>query len=325
MVMPKLNLNKALLNRLVIIVLALLAYAFIVNRLLNFEYWPALVNVLSFKNLNIWYAVLLIVLFVFNVFSASKQWQVLIGPYIKIGIVTAIRQYLAGCLSAIGSPARLAEPGGRMALLPKEHRLNAVVMTTMGGMIQNVVIFLFGILAVIFFQVNWIRLDKINLLVSSKIWLFLLITLSFVSLLIILRFIFRNLKIPYWFLKLKKLRLLLWSKAFFWTILRYLIYNLQLFVCFKLFGLEIYFHDFILFSPVYFLFITLIPSFFLADLGIRGSVSLFVFSQYEAQMPLILLSIFSLWFINVVVPALLGTIILSTKSFDKRRYSDGKV
>ncbi|MCU4174086.1 hypothetical protein [Carboxylicivirga sp. N1Y90] len=323
--MPKLNLNKALFNRLVIIILALLAYAFIAIRLLHFEHWSTLGNVLSYKNLNFWYLGLLTVLFVFNVFTASKQWQVLIAPYLKLDITKAIRQYLAGCLSAIGSPARLAEPGGRMVLLPKEHRLNAVIMTTVGGMIQNMIIFLFGILVLIFFQANLIRLDNIKLFTDNRIYFALLISVIVILFVIFKRFIFRNSKVRYWILKLKKLRLLVWSKAFFWTSLRYLIYNFQLFVCFKLFGLDIHFFDFILYSPIYFLFITLIPSFFLADLGIRGSVSLFVFNHYEAQMPLILLAIFSLWLINVVVPALLGTIILSTNSYGKRRYSDGKV
>ena len=89
--------------------------------------------------------------------------------------------------------------------------------------------------------------------------------------------------------------------------------------------MDILFNEFIMHAPIYFFFITLIPSFFLADIGIRGSVSLFVFAQFEAQMPLILLAIFFLWFINVVVPALLGTIVLYVYNDIKKRYSDGKM
>ena len=78
-------------------------------------------------------------------------------------------------------------------------------------------------------------------------------------------------------------------------------------------------------KPIY-LIMTAIPSFALTDLGIRGTVSVFVISQFYQKygsvsdtLPLAVFTASSLlWLINLILPAILGTLfVFSLKFFRK--------
>jgi hypothetical protein len=66
----------------------------------------------------------------------------------------------------------------------------------------------------------------------------------------------------------------------------------------------------LLLSPLYFAFITLFPTFFLVDLGIRGSVGMFIFGPLVHNVPVLLSVIFFLWLINVALPSFAGGLII---------------
>ncbi len=295
-------------QRILFYVIGLLAYYFIIKRLVSFEHWGIISENFKVTRDQIGIFILLLVLLVSNIFCEVKKWQVLIQPFYTLSLYNSLLQYLAGALTAVGSPARIAEPGGRMALLPKEHRLNALVMTSIGGFIQNIVIVFFGLLTLSFSKRN--LLQSYNLRDFSLFPLILVV----VSLLIIstLTILFRK-KLKYLWNEIRKVKLKVLLYATFWTIVRYLIYNLQFYLWLLLFNIEIPIDQFILYSPLYFLIITIIPSFLLIDLGIRGSVSLIVFGNAIIPSPLLLSGVLGLWFFNVVLPAVCGGWVLYRK------------
>jgi hypothetical protein len=59
----------------------------------------------------------------------------------------------------------------------------------------------------------------------------------------------------------------------------------------------------------YFFIITIVPSFLLADLGLRGSVALLLFGMFTQQTASLILATFMLWLLNVALPAMAGSII----------------
>jgi hypothetical protein len=59
-----------------------------------------------------------------------------------------------------------------------------------------------------------------------------------------------------------------------------------------------------------------VPSFAIADLGIRGKISTEILSFYSANILGIIGTTFGIWFLNLFIPALLGSLlILSIKIF----------
>lgn len=67
--------------------------------------------------------------------------------------------------------------------------------------------------------------------------------------------------------------------------------------------------------PVYLVAITLIPSVFLADLGVKGSIGLAIFSATACAPEGVVLALFFIWCLNTLIPAWLGYGILMVKGF----------
>jgi hypothetical protein len=67
---------------------------------------------------------------------------------------------------------------------------------------------------------------------------------------------------------------------------------------------------------ILFLVLAIVPSFAIADLGIRGKFSTELLSLYTTNVVGIIGTTFGIWFINLFIPALLGSLfILSIKIF----------
>jgi len=297
---------KSLIGKGIIGILALVAYGYIINRLLAFPYWNKVLDSVSISPFTVSACTILFMLWWLNLFSECKKWQYLMQPYYFLTFKNAFRQVLAGTVTAIGSPARIAEMGGRMALLPNQYRINAGVMTTIGGLMQNLIILIGG-----GFVLAWP-----NSSISTIIPLWNDVTLSYfigsILILIVLFVIIKKVwayKLRYYFLTLKKLSARVILLSLFWTVVRYLVYNVQLFFWMQLFGLNIEVADFLFYSPVYFMLITVIPSYVLIDMGIRGSVALLLFGVFESNDPIILAAVFAQWLSNVVIPTLMGSFV----------------
>jgi hypothetical protein len=70
---------------------------------------------------------------------------------------------------------------------------------------------------------------------------------------------------------------------------------------------------------ILFLVLAIIPSFAIADLGIRGKFSTELLTLYSANTIGIIGTTFGIWFINLFIPALAGSIlILGIKIFKEK-------
>jgi len=293
------------------ILIALAAYAYIFRRLVHFENWRSFA--LPFDHLQKSGLLLagLLLMWMANLSAEVKKWQLLMRPYHLVSFKAGFQQVLAGSVTAILSPGRVAEPGGRMLLIPREHRETALLTTSLGGFIQTLIISLTGLVCL----VHTGRSMNLSFF-SSWPLIFYYLILSLVGVILLITLYYLSNRIPFLqkikghLFQLKKLKPVLTMKIIGWTFIRYSIYHVQFYLWLKFFDYPITLLQFIWLAPIYFYIITIIPSFLLADVGIRGTVSLFVFTPILAQEPFLLTAILSLWLLNVAIPALLGSIIL---------------
>ena len=61
--------------------------------------------------------------------------------------------------------------------------------------------------------------------------------------------------------------------------------------------------------------VSIIPSIAITEIGVRGSVALFLFGLVSSNTIGILSSAFVMWVINLLLPAMLGTIFIFTLKF----------
>lgn len=299
--------------KVLVITCAVLAYGFIIHKLVSFEHWHTLISSFKTSQQTLPTLLLLLLLWLINLACETKKWQALMQPFTAIRFKKAWQQIMAGTTTAVGSPARIAEMGGRMALLPKQQHMNAAIMTTVGGIIQNLIIFAGGLLTLL---ISPQLSDQIEL--PFRI-IELAIALMVVVVVVILVF---KLLFPKYFKfyvrSFQKMNRGTLTKSFTWTTLRYLTYISQLYAWCSLWGLNANLLEFIPAASIYFFLITIIPSHILVDMGIRGSVALAIFSLLFSKTPLILAAAFCLWCSNVIIPTIIGSYILVRQKLIKQ-------
>lgn len=63
-------------------------------------------------------------------------------------------------------------------------------------------------------------------------------------------------------------------------------------------------------GALFFWVMAVVPSLALTELGVRGAVSLYIFGQYSSNSVGILAATTAMWVMNIVVPAILGSILI---------------
>jgi hypothetical protein len=112
----------------------------------------------------------------------------------------------------------------------------------------------------------------------------------------------------------------------FLSLARYIVFSAQFYLLLVIFGAGVPASQAIILIPVIYLIMTIVPSIALADLGIRGSVALFMFGLYFTRYGeadgntdiAILTATTLLWFINLIIPAILGTFFVFNLKFFRK-------
>ncbi len=248
----------------------------------------------------------------------TRKWQYLIRRLEQISFLRAIVAVLSGITLSLFTPNRVGEYGARVLLLQKADKIQGAAITMVGSMAQliaNSALSLFGF-------VIWYTL--------LPLWGKPIIALSFglmaaIGIVLVLS-AYLNLKaLNHWLGHIKMLKKWLYylqplsnfHRSELWRVLgisalRYCVYVTQ--YLFLLWAFKVPISSFMGVMGIGSIFFlqTLIPSIALVELGIRGNLALQVFGSYLAHNEglSIMAATFLLWFINLVLPALLGGIAL---------------
>ena len=278
-----------------------------------------------------WKFWLIIILALVNWGLEARKWQLLMKPLQRMSFFRAYKSVLSGLALSLNTPNRMGEYGGRILYVKDGIRIKAISLS-IAGSISQLIVTLFlgcgGLLYWLYFQngyphsimglpVFWI---KILLLISSLVSVIL--TLFFFRLSWLIKLI-EKIPTAAKFVKYinvleeftAKLLLRLLSLSFF----RYLVFVIQYILMLQVLNVEIYWIDAFWVISILFLVLAIVPSFAIADLGIRGKFSIELLSIYSVNTVGILGTTFGIWFINLFIPALAGSIfILGIKIFKNK-------
>ena len=258
---------------------------------------------------------LIVGLMCLNWLFEAIRWKCLISSIQNITIIHSMHSVLVGITAGLLTPKRLGEAGGRIVVMDRDNQIKGIPAFALGSVIQTSVTAFFGIVAglALIFHYTTHGLENINLLlIISSIVLLLLLFLIF------------NLPLTVkWLLKIswmkkyahifntlpsqsrKKTAILLGI-----SMLRYLTFSFQFFLLIRLFDQSAgVMETFTGIGLTYFI-VTFLPLSSLVELGVRGSVAGFVFGMFTIQPGSGVLAVFSLWIINLGLPAILGAFIV---------------
>ncbi|HVZ26911.1 MAG TPA: hypothetical protein VG842_12685, partial [Sediminibacterium sp.] len=101
---------------------------------------------------------------------------------------------------------------------------------------------------------------------------------------------------------------------------RYLVFLVQYLLLMEVFGVGLSLVQAMILVSVLFLLLAIIPSIALAELGIRGKLSIFLFGMISRNYLGIMATATGIWIINLLLPALFGAlIIIGWRYWQKRK------
>jgi hypothetical protein len=287
---------------------------------------------------NAWYfAALLLAMMLLNWSLESLKWKVLIDKIERISFFRSLKAVFAGVSVSMFTPNRTGEYLGRVFILKQGSPVEGIFATLVGSFSQIIVTFSIGLMSLLSFVDHYLREPyRIGEYLFTSL-IFIVPCLVFVIILayfkigvltdLLNRFIpgkwervkqFAGIFSKYTGKELSGVLLL--------SLARFAIFSTQFYLLLRIFGAGIPVAEAYILIPVIYLIMALVPSIALAELGIRGSVSLFVIGLYydkigragsETEM-IILAASSMLWLINLAIPAILGTFfVFSLKFFRK--------
>ncbi len=271
--------------------------------------------------------VIIIILLICNVLTESLKWQFLILKLEKVKLNQAVSAVLSGMAVSMFLPNRAGDYLGRVFVLQKASHIKAILATLVGSFSQLMVSLLAGILASLVFAPTVIPFIAQNPWIYAGLWV---LGLGIAALILIAFFNIGFLQslVAVMFPR-KKDRLndyvgvfSLYSssdlfKILSFSVFRYCIFSTQFFLMLLVFNVKICFPSAIMLISVIYLLMMIIPTLTITELGIRGSVSLYVFGLYFEKLGLwdsqtsfaVLAASSMVWFINLALPALIGALL----------------
>jgi Lysylphosphatidylglycerol synthase TM region len=276
-----------------------------------------------------WKIYIALILVLLNWGLEARKWQILLRPVETISFFNSFKAILAGLAFSMNTPNRIGEFGGRVLYVHEGHRWKALSLTVTGSFSQLIVTISIGCGGLLFLLTNATTAAGIA---NYYIWIRVLFYGSLLVCIFLYLLYFRLGQIIKWAEKIPKargfvqhltviedLRVTILLRTLALSFSRYLIFVFQYILLLQLFSVEVSaWHSFWLISVLY-LILAVTPTIALAEVGIRGKVSLTLFTLVSTNDFGIAGAATAIWFINLVIPALAGSLLfLSLKIFSDK-------
>jgi uncharacterized membrane protein YbhN (UPF0104 family) len=320
--------TKKILNVIIKLSVLVLAFWFIFKKLSDNQNISNFKSLLaSISSLSISAVMLsLFLLMILNWFLEALKWKFLIKDIEKINTWRAIESVFCGLTWAVFTPNRIGEYGGRVFFLSPRRRIMGLVAMSVGSIGQMVVTNVLGSLALLWFFINFTALNSILIFaLTLLITIFCAFMLLFYfnihwlyALLIKVNFLKRFKRFLIIFSRYKHadiVRILLYSSS------RYLVFTVQYFLIIHLLVPDIQLFEMMMLLFIFYFIQSALPSLDLLDIGVRASVASYFFAFVSQQEIAIMAAIACVWLINLIIPAIFGSIFVLKLNFFGRSNS----
>ena len=281
----------------------------------------------SFHSFRILYLLIVFLLMFINWGIEAKKWQLSVASIYPLSFIKAFKAVLSGVSFSVTMPNRVGEYFGRMIYMPEGSRLKSVSVTLVGSLSQLYITLVCGTIGFIFLGNQLIAHGIVNDIVYRFVMAgfgfgILVLTVIYFRIALIENFFEKWIKNSSYFYLLESLRTFnvqLLLRLLLLSFLRYLVFLVQYFLLFLLFDISLPASIVLSVVSVLFLILAVVPSIALVEVGLRGEISLRLMGMFTSNTLAIGLTSASIWFINLVLPAIVGSILfLGIKVFKRK-------
>lgn len=270
-----------------------------------------------------------VVLMPFNWGVEALKWKILVKPVVHVPPLRAIIATLSGATISLFTPNRIGGFLGRIVYLEPEYRMKASFASVFGNYCQLMITILFGtvgmgyaILKNMSLGDGTISQEVIISFCLASVAISIVLLYLFFTPRAIMTFIFRFQFLMKYTRHAKVLKA--YSRKdlyaiFFLSAVRYCVFTIQFFMVLRAFEVSVGFIEgFMLISLVY-LILAVVPSLVLGNLGIREMAVVIIFGALAATNQDLVGASLTIWAINLVIPALIGSLCILWAKFNFSR------
>ncbi|MFN4082794.1 MAG: lysylphosphatidylglycerol synthase domain-containing protein [Bacteroidia bacterium] len=265
----------------------------------------------------LFFAVLFVVL---NWGIEIVKWKKLISVYEHFSFSNASKSVLSGIALSIITPNQLGDFAGRVIHLKKFNKIKGSLVAIVGHTAQLMATLFAGVCGLfyisstnIWFKQQYIKQAAMLFFIVFVIAIYLYVNLN--------KYTPKIDKLKYSdkvkdYLKVfnaydKKAL----TEILILSFVRYVVFMFQYYFLLQFFGINVSFIASLACIGTIFFAQSVVPSFIFLDIGLRGASAIWILEQYSNNTIGILLSAYSLWMINMMLPAIAGLIIIFKTKF----------
>jgi len=329
-----------ILNRVIQLLILVVTYFFIFKQIFYKTDLPGIIKNLEDDFLKPGFLFQILIIFLMMIVNWSLEtlkWKLMIAKIERVNFFKSFQAVLTGISVSSFTPNRIGEYLGRAFILKNASHIDGILITILGSMCQLMVTVVAGSMSFLFFLPKYFPGFALpdGYLYYGMVFITILLDLLLIGLLFNISFlnmlkekIFKNGLKKFWshfqvfsyFTKWQISIIILLSS------LRYIIFSSQFYLLLKLFGVPIPFFDALMLISIIYFIMAVIPTVALTELGIRGSIAIYIFGIYFSGIypatAEFSLGIFSastiLWMINLGIPALIGTFFVFRLQFFRK-------
>lgn len=250
----------------------------------------------------------------------ALKWKLLIAALEPISFLSSLRSIFAGVTASIFTPNRIGEFAGRVFFLEKADKVQATMRSIIGSAAQFVVTVFAGLIA--FFSYFNMELNVIHPFQGVNVYYFYMAEVLLILGLALLWMLYR-------FRKIFSVRIQTYLQAFFeidrkeifiiiaLSAIRYCVFSFQYYLVLHVFQVNVDFKIAMMLIAITFLVISVIPTFALTEIAVRGASAVYFFSAVGADSAVVVAASFTIWFINLAMPAIIGSLFIWKLKFFK--------
>ena len=273
----------------------------------------------SWQKINFWLVILLMPL---NWGLESIKWQVLMRRLQPFSFSHAFKSVLAGCSVTMLTPNRIGEYGGRVLFVAPENRVKSISLTLVGSLSQLLVTLLAGSIGMIYLRYFSQEVGKQITVVPDFLGNFLIVLSIVVSILTAMlywgiswitnwlgRFNWTK-KIQPYVAAVAAFESKILRRLFVLSTVRYIVFVLQYVLMLQVMDVEVGFINSFAMITVFYIIMALAPTIGFIELPLRLSVLGLIYHLVSSNELGISAAALAVWLINLVVPAILGSLLI---------------
>ena len=253
----------------------------------------------------------------------ARKWQLLVAHVQQFSFIRAFKSVLSGCSVTMLTPNRVGEYGGRILYVDEGNRIKAISLTIVGSISQLLVTMVMGCVGLLILR-YFSHINRNGLPVLPDFWELVLLYVSagftfFLFLFYIrLGWLVRIMERVPAFKKiithigvLDEFSVASLVRILSLSFVRYLVFVLQYVLLLQVMGVEITNWLCFWLMTVFYLVMAIAPTIGFLELPIRAKASVEILGIYGISNTLgIEAAALGIWLINLVVPALIGSLLI---------------